>query len=103
MFVLCVVVVVVVVVVAAAAVNTARGFITNPLWVVVSTDKKGKMQDNQTQTSTNEIQRTRECKKKVLEEARFSTPVQTGRGINSASCKMDTGSLPRSRGAGAWR
>jgi hypothetical protein len=40
MFVLCVVVVV-------AAVNIARGFITNPLWVVVSTDKKGKMQDNQ--------------------------------------------------------
>ena len=35
---------------------------------------------------------------------RFSAPVQIGPGIQPASCKMGTGSLPQGREvAGAWR
>ena len=52
------------------------------------------MQDNQDKdTSMDEVQSTREYKKKIPVEVRFSAPVQTGPGVHTASFTMGTGFL----------
>ena len=51
------------------------------------------MQDNQDKEVEDEVQRTRDTKKKFPVEVRFSVPVQTGPGAHQASHTMGTGSF----------
>ena len=72
---------------------------------VLSKDKKAKYRTIKTKTETNtdEVQSTREYKKKIPVVATFSAPAQTDPGATQPTTQWVPGLSYRAKAAGAWR